>query len=240
MEREILVSADARETRVALLESGTVMEAAVERHADRSRVGNVYKARVNRVLPGMQSAFVDVGLERDAFLHVTDFAPATGHLPSHGPAQRIERLLKVGETLLVQLAKEAIAGKGARVTTGLTLPGRYLVLAPIHDADAPVDGIGVSELAWDAKHRELMPLQNYEDLMWGDNRCAASTEVRRFGKSTCKSGQCEPALTFCRINGGRHWPDWSEKNRRPRQTDFPYHEYVEEYLSAYLGEAPSP
>ncbi len=150
MEREILVSADARETRVALLESGTVMEAAVERHADRSRVGNVYKARVNRVLPGMQSAFVDVGLERDAFLHVTDFAPATGHLPSHGPAQRIERLLKVGETLLVQLAKEAIAGKGARVTTGLTLPGRYLVLAPISSH------VGVSRKIEDEAERERL------------------------------------------------------------------------------------
>ena len=73
MEREILVSADALETRVALLESGTVVEVALERRSDRSRVGNIYKAKVNRVLPGMQSAFVDIGLERDAFLHVTDF-----------------------------------------------------------------------------------------------------------------------------------------------------------------------
>jgi ribonuclease G len=129
VEREILVSADALETRVALLEAGIVVEVALERKSDRSRVGNIYKSKVNRVLPGMQSAFVDIGLERDAFLHVTDFL-FTGEAESRSLA-RIEDLVQEGDTLLVQVVKEAIAGKGARVTRGLSLPGRYLVMVPL-------------------------------------------------------------------------------------------------------------
>ena len=133
MEREILVSADSREMRVALLEAGSVVEAAIDRNADRSSVGNIYKSRVSRVLPGMQSAFLDIGLERDAFIHVTDcLVPEAGPPPSQAVSRadvpRIETLLREGETLLVQVVKEAIAGKGARVTRGLTLPGRCLVL----------------------------------------------------------------------------------------------------------------
>ncbi|MFQ5720592.1 MAG: ribonuclease E/G, partial [Acidobacteriota bacterium] len=131
MEREILVSADALETRVALLEAGVVVEAAIERHGDRSHVGNIYKARVNRVLPGMQSAFLGIGLDRDAFLHVTDLV-RPGRDPEDGDESPppIETLLREGDTLLVQVVKEAIPGKGARVTSGIALPGRYLVLVP--------------------------------------------------------------------------------------------------------------
>lgn len=167
MEREILVSADARETRVALLEEGVVVEAAIDRHADRSHVGNVYKARVSRVLPGMQSAFLDVGLERDAFLHVTDFAPgdgsgwmgrrrdaaigldsiSTGEAPVSPP---IEELIREGDTLLVQVVKEAIVGKGSRVTSAVALPGRYLVLLPLSRH------IGVSRKITDAAERERL------------------------------------------------------------------------------------
>ncbi|MFQ5767615.1 MAG: Rne/Rng family ribonuclease, partial [Acidobacteriota bacterium] len=137
MEREILVSADHVETRVALLESGTIVEVAIERHRDRSRVGNIYKGKVNRVLPGMQSAFLDIGLERDAFLHVTDLPLAAPPPPSTFTGPRppvslppIESLIQEGQSLLVQVVKEAISGKGARVTGSVTLPARYLVLAP--------------------------------------------------------------------------------------------------------------
>jgi ribonuclease G len=108
VEREILVSADALETRVALLEAGIVVEVALERKSDRSRVGNIYKSKVNRVLPGMQSAFVDIGLERDAFLHVTDFL--FNHDPESGPLPRVEDLIREGDDLLVQVAR---AGRAA-------------------------------------------------------------------------------------------------------------------------------
>lgn len=149
MDREILVSSDALETRVALLEGGTVVEIAVERQSDRSRVGNIYKARVSRVLPGMQSAFVDIGLERDAFLHVTDFL-FTPESEAAGEAPRIEDLVREGDNVLVQVVKEAIAGKGARVTRGLSLPGRYLVMVPLSDH------IGVSRKVTEADERERL------------------------------------------------------------------------------------
>jgi ribonuclease G len=148
VKREILVSADALETRVALLESGTVMEVALERRSDRSRVGNIYKSQVNRVLPGMQSAFVDIGLERDAFLHVTDFL-FTGEAESRSLA-RIEDLVQEGDTLLVQVVKEAIAGKGARVTRGLSLPGRYLVMVPLSSH------VGISRKVSDTEERDRL------------------------------------------------------------------------------------
>lgn len=155
MDREILVSDDNRETHVALLEGGIVVEAAVERHGDRSLVGNVYKSRVNRVLPGMQSAFLDLGLERDGFLHVTDFSLSDGAAQHLAGAQRsehppIESLIQEGGTLLVQVVKEAIAGKGARVTGALTFPGRYLVLVP------GVLHVGVSRKIEDEEERERL------------------------------------------------------------------------------------
>ncbi|MFQ5668934.1 MAG: ribonuclease E/G [Acidobacteriota bacterium] len=134
VDRRILVSADPRETRVALQEGGALVEVAIERQGDRPCVGNIYQGLVSRVLPGMQSAFVNVGLERDAFLHVTDFVLPESDDSRIPRADRspppIETLLREGHSILVQVAKEAIAGKGARVTTVLTLPGRYLVLLP--------------------------------------------------------------------------------------------------------------
>jgi ribonuclease G len=148
VDREILVSADALETRVALLESGTVVEVALERRSDRSRVGNIYKSKVSRVLPGMQSAFVDIGLERDAFLHVTDFL-FTGEAESRSQA-RIEDLVHEGDTLLVQVIKEAISGKGARVTRGLSLPGRYLVMVPLSSH------VGISRKVEEAEERDRL------------------------------------------------------------------------------------
>ncbi len=148
LEREILVSSDARETCVALLEDGKVVEVAIERKTDRSRVGNIYKARVNRVLPGMQSAFVDVGLERDAFLHVTDFL--FNHDPESGPLPRVEDLIREGDDILVQVVKEAITGKGARVTRGISLPGRYLVMVPFSNH------VGVSRKVTDPDERERL------------------------------------------------------------------------------------
>jgi ribonuclease G len=199
MSKEMIISSSAHETRVAILEDDQVAEIFIERERSRGVVGNVYKGRVSKVLPGMQSAFVDLGLERDGFLYVTDViasfeeldrfeteedespspasaaqgggngAPAGGQRrdrPSNhggrrdsrsdrdpsassgspragsrgdkGPEPKIEELLKEGQEIIVQVAKEPLGTKGARLTSHATMPGRFLVFMPT------VDHVGVS------------------------------------------------------------------------------------------------
>jgi ribonuclease G len=194
MTKEMIISSNAHETRVAILEEDQVAEIFIERERSRGVVGNLYKGRVSKVLPGMQSAFVDLGLERDGFLYVSDVvatfeefdrldtddddppslangrgapasagqAPATGGngapgQGSHtsrsggpparmggrrdrekGPEPKIEELLKEGQEVIVQVAKEPLGTKGARLTSHATMPGRFLVFMPT------VDHVGVS------------------------------------------------------------------------------------------------
>ncbi len=150
MAHKMLVESDPYETRIAVLEEDKTTEVYLERRLHRGVVGNVYKGRVTRVLPGMQAAFVDVGLERDAFLYVDDVvdtaaveddadlglnpAAANGDLEPEPlaavEAPSIDSLLKVGQELLVQVTKDPLHNKGARVTTQVTLPGRFLVQLP--------------------------------------------------------------------------------------------------------------
>ena len=193
MTKEMIVSSSAHETRVAILEDDQVAEIFIERERSRGVVGNLYKGRVSKVLPGMQSAFVDLGLERDGFLYVSDVvatfeefdrldtddedapppveapavagsgAAAAGVLPGRkglapggrpsgpgsaramsrgdrekGPEPKIEELLKEGQEIIVQVAKEPLGTKGARLTSHATMPGRFLVFMPT------VDHVGVS------------------------------------------------------------------------------------------------
>jgi ribonuclease G len=185
MTKEMIVSSSAHETRVAILEDDQVAEIFIERERHRGVVGNLYKGRVSKVLPGMQSAFIDLGLERDGFLYVTDVIPSseefdrletdeddstpaaadngssTGTSPGQGagggpqtrkggaPGRRdrdrekgddpkIEDLLKEGEEIIVQVSKEPLGTKGARLTSHATMPGRFLVFMPT------VDHVGVS------------------------------------------------------------------------------------------------
>src|SRR5688572_16718180 len=178
MTKEMIISSSAHETRVAILEDDQVAEIFIERERSRGVVGNLYKGRVSKVLPGMQSAFVDLGLERDGFLYVTDViatfeefdrletdddvpAPSTstpaenggasarparhGGGPGRrdrdrdkGPEPKIEELLKEGQEIIVQVAKEPLGTKGARLTSHATMPGRFLVFMPT------VDHVGVS------------------------------------------------------------------------------------------------
>jgi ribonuclease G len=180
MSKEMIISSSAHETRVAILEDDQVAEIFIERERSRGVVGNVYKGRVSKVLPGMQSAFIDLGLERDGFLYVSDVvasfeefdrldteddeSPANqsgsgqvaaagngGHGrrggPSgppgrrdrdKGPEPKIEELLKEGQEIIVQVAKEPLGTKGARLTSHATMPGRFLVFMPT------VDHVGVS------------------------------------------------------------------------------------------------
>ena len=197
MSKEMIISSSAHETRVAILEDDQVAEVFIERERQRGVVGNVYKGRVSKVLPGMQSAFVDLGLERDGFLYVTDVVaafeefdrldtdddeppspgvsaspglatgPGGGNGPSggalrrdkasfqggrrdyagssralsrgdKGPEPKIEELLKEGQEIIVQVGKEPLGTKGARLTCHATMPGRFLVFMPT------VDHVGVS------------------------------------------------------------------------------------------------
>ncbi len=169
MNKEMIVSSNGHETMVAILEDDLVAEIFVERERHRGVVGNVYKGRVSKVLPGMQSSFIDLGLERDGFLYVADVidtlaefdklagdeeddaAPANGgggngsgggHRRERDrqdkPTQKIEELLKEGQEIVVQVVKEPLGTKGARLTTHVTMPGRFLVFMPT------VDHIGVS------------------------------------------------------------------------------------------------
>jgi ribonuclease G len=128
--REMLISHDPSETRVGVLEDDKLVEFYIER-AKRSVVGNVYLARVRDVLPGMQAAFVDVGLEKNAFLYVDEVVAPEGI--EDMPRRDIQQLLKPGQQVMVQVLKDPMGTKGARVTTDVTLPGRFLVLMPFSE-----------------------------------------------------------------------------------------------------------
>ncbi|WP_018151224.1 ribonuclease G [Leeia oryzae] len=127
MNQEILINVTPQETRVAVMEDGIVQELHIEREAQRGLVGNIYLGQVRRVLPGMQSAFIEIGLERAAFLHIADLFEQRHH---PNPDLRIEKLLHEGQTVVVQVIKDPIGTKGARLSTQISLAGRYLVLLP--------------------------------------------------------------------------------------------------------------
>ena len=137
MSEEILVNVTPRETRVAVVENGMLQELHIERGWRRGVVGNIYKGRVQRVMPGMQAAFVDIGLERTAFLHANDVVrPAQPEAeddalpPVPQPVRPVTELLHDGQEVIVQVVKDPIGSKGARLTTQLSIPSRYLVLLP--------------------------------------------------------------------------------------------------------------
>jgi len=149
MRKGIMVSQDGRELRVAIVEGGRTVEYYTERQsAAHCTVGNIYKGRVANVLPGMQAAFVDIGTEKNAFLYIDD---AMSLRPADAPADhkpKINELVREGQEVLVQVNKEPVGTKGARVTTSLTVPGRYVVMMPHQDY------VGVSRRIEDEAERE--------------------------------------------------------------------------------------
>jgi ribonuclease G len=153
---EILVNVAPRETRAAVTENGVVQEIYIERTSRRGLVSNLYKGRVSRVLPGMQAAFVDIGLDRTAFLHAADIANTqtddtiVGMAPAFSQAEDIRRLVNQGDDILVQVIKDPIGTKGARLTTFVALPSRYLVYMPRGE------GIGVSTRIDDESERQRL------------------------------------------------------------------------------------
>ncbi|HQZ02539.1 MAG TPA: ribonuclease G [Thauera sp.] len=147
MSTEFLINFTPQETRVAIVEQGVVQELHIERTASRGIVGNVYLGKVVRVLPGMQSAFINVGLERTAFLHVADI---WSERQNGEPARPIERILTEGQSLMVQVLKDPIGTKGARLSTQISLAGRLLVYLPQEKH------IGISQRIEDEAEREAL------------------------------------------------------------------------------------
>ncbi len=160
MPNALVLNCRPHEVRCALLEDGKVAELYVERRKDQSVVGNIYKGRVIRVLPGMQAAFVDIGLERAAFLYVADVADNTARHPSHTSTlsearhdlqnRPIQSLVHEGQELMVQIAKAPIGTKGARITSHVSIAGRHLVFMPT------VDHVGISRRILDDEERRRL------------------------------------------------------------------------------------
>ncbi|HQS02428.1 MAG: ribonuclease E/G [Halothiobacillus sp. 24-54-40] len=132
MSEEILINVTPQETRIAYVENGVLQEINIERARARGMVGNIYQGRVSRVLPGMEAAFVDIGLERAAFLHVSDIElkPEEKETGVESRPRLIYDLLRTGQNLMVQVIKDPLGTKGARLTTEITIPSRYLVYVP--------------------------------------------------------------------------------------------------------------
>src|SRR3989304_963944 len=147
MSEEILINVTPQETRVAVMQLGVVQDMYIERSGSRGIVSNVYFGKVMRVLPGMQSAFIDIGLERSAFLHVADIWENSSDGETAKP---IEKVLFEGQSLLVQVIKEPIGSKGARLSTQLSIAGRLLVYLPQETH------IGVSQRIENAEQREAL------------------------------------------------------------------------------------
>jgi ribonuclease G len=140
MTEEILINLTAREVRAAVVENGVLQEVLIERTSRLGLTGNIYKGRVARVLPGMQAAFVEIGLARTGFLHASDVLPPKGSPPTErGQEPNIRDVLREGDTVLVQVVKDQLGSKGARLTTFITMPSRYLVLLP-QEASLGVSG----------------------------------------------------------------------------------------------------
>ncbi|HYM82513.1 MAG TPA: Rne/Rng family ribonuclease [Candidatus Limnocylindria bacterium] len=162
MKQRIIINADSYETRIAILDDDELVELLVERADQRRHVGDIYKARVNAVLPGMQAAFVDMGLPKTGFLHASDLAESLSNLDDisdldengdrgrrrRAPAPKIEDHLKKGQEVLVQITKESIGTKGPRVTQQVSLPGRFCVLMP------GLEHVGVSRRIDDRGERQ--------------------------------------------------------------------------------------
>ena len=163
---EILINVTSSEVRAALLENGVLQEVYVERAARRGLISNIYKGRVMRVLPGMQAAFIDIGLERTAFLHASDIAKdKLAEDPEYVP--NIRELVREGDEIMVQVVKDPLGNKGARLTTYITLPSRHLVLLPRSNT------VGVSARIEDEQERDRLRVMVEELLAQQDLDCGA-------------------------------------------------------------------
>lgn len=150
MSEEFLINISNVETRVALVENGVLQEIRIEREDSKVLVGNIYKGKVVRVLPGMQAAFVDIGLERAAFIHAKEILPLNKEGGAEDQNLSISELVRDGQSLVVQVTKDMIGSKGARLTTHLSIPSRYLVYMPYSDH------VGISQRIDEEEERERL------------------------------------------------------------------------------------
>ncbi|MDQ7093830.1 Rne/Rng family ribonuclease [Desulfosporosinus sp. PR] len=151
--KELVLQSRSQKIRAAVFEYGELMEVFEEEDGSSHLLGNIYRGRVENILPGMQAAFVDIGLDRNAFLYVGDAVPSRydeDERNSPVPRERIEQILKPRQELLVQINKEPVGAKGARISLNLTLPGRYVVLLP------QVGYIGISRKIQNENERERL------------------------------------------------------------------------------------
>lgn len=212
MSEEILINVTPQETRVAVVENGVLQEVSIERTRRRGLVGNIYKGSVNRVMPGMDAAFIDIGLEKAAFIHASDIAPAYSKKSqaedsaqiNEGSHESIYNLLHEGQQLLVQVVKDQLGSKGARLTTYITIPSRYLVLLPNST------NIGISTKIEDESERNRLKelveklvnesVQSFGFIVRTAAEMASEEALRRdvkflvelWTKITHKIGQAEP------------------------------------------------
>ena len=163
---EILINVTPSEVRAALIENGVLQEVYVERTARRGLISNIYKGRVLRVLPGMQAAFIDIGLDRTAFLHASDIAKGKP-LENGDDVPNIRDLVREGDEIMVQVVKDPLGNKGARLTTYITLPSRHLVLLPRSES------VGVSARIEDEHERDRLRSLVEQLLSENDLRCGA-------------------------------------------------------------------
>ncbi|TLN14360.1 Rne/Rng family ribonuclease, partial [bacterium] len=216
-EKEIIISATPQETRVALMENKALAEFYHESVRDRRIAGSVYKGRVTRVLPGMQAAFVDIGLEKAAFLYVSDVegqgreyadldfdeergsgSDSDAELPyKKRPSAPIETLLTEGQLIVAQVAKEPLGRKGARITQHISLPGRNVVFLP------NVDHVGVSRRIEDEKERQRLKelLENLKGPKGG--------YIVRTVSAGCTEEELKPEMAFLR----RIWEEIERKGK---------------------------
>ncbi|TVO77033.1 ribonuclease G [Sedimenticola selenatireducens] len=170
MSEEILVNVTPPETRVAVIENGVVQEIIIERTQRRGLVGNIYKGKICRVLPGMQAAFVDIGLERAAFLHASDIS--NGNAVS---SESINELVREGAEVIVQVVKDPLGTKGARLTTHISIPSRYLVFMP------ELTNLGISQKIEDENERTR--LRDIVSGFFGDSSLKGNFIIRTAAES---------------------------------------------------------
>ena len=210
MREEILINVSSREVRAALVENGVLQEVLIERASRRGLISNIYKGRVSRVLPGMQAAFVELGLERTAFLHASDIA----RNPHEEAADRendlnIRELIQDGEEVLVQVLKDPLGTKGARLTTFITIPSRYLVMMPYGE------GVGVSARIEDDEERER--LRQIIEGLTGSDGATGGYIVR-----TAADGATPDALRADMLFLRKLWEAIEESIARSRAGDLVY------------------
>lgn len=209
---EILINVTPQETRVAIVENGMLQELHIERSDSKGIVGNIYNGKVVRVLPGMQAAFVEIGLERTAFLHARDAKPMliTGEdsgdkIPlkeeeKNKKERPINELVREGQSILVQVVKDPIGSKGARLTTEISIPSRYLVYLPHSKV------VGISQRINDDATREA--LRSTIDTLRQQKQCSGGYIVRTSAETTQAGELQQDMLILCKL-----WEKASKKEK---------------------------